>query len=113
LGELGVFYVYYLCCRCNGFPVVARLALLEYLSLSLFYTHARVIAAECVLSFVLKYLDPLRVQPPIDAARQHLFDVLQPPSHVCWKSCQHTQLARRKSAIGFAKDISLGDDVEF
>jgi hypothetical protein len=78
LGELGLFYVYYLC-RCNGFPVVARLACWNiYLSLLLLYARSCKRRRVCVLSFVLKYLDPLRVHTPIDAARQHLFDVLQP-----------------------------------
>lgn len=35
------------------FQLLRALGLLEYLSLSFFYRHARVIAAECVLSFVL------------------------------------------------------------
>jgi hypothetical protein len=40
LGELGLFYVYYLC-RCNGFPVVARLACWNiYLSLLLLYARS-------------------------------------------------------------------------
>lgn len=79
-----VFYVYYLCCAAAMlvFQLLRAWPAGTFISLSLSFIHARVIAAECVV-FVLEYLDPqpqpLTVHTPIDVARvyrQHLFDVL-------------------------------------
>lgn len=71
-----------------------------FISLLLLYARSCNRRRVCVVFCSVIFRSPLsRVHTPIDAARQHLFDVLQPLSDVCWKSCQHVRKIAKLAII--------------